>query len=117
VIFSLLLNCEAVFLKKFSPTGSNFHQLDKNTSLLLRGRLEGTTIDSDPIPLSTMKGLRLEIGEELVWKMSLRNFQRCGSLKHKSSPFSKAVFSPQNQIFQSFKVGLLQFQAGVHPRK
>jgi len=100
------------FSKKiFSLTGSNFHQLDKNTSLLLRGRLEGTTIDSDPIPLSTMKGLRLEIGEELVWKMSLRNFQRCGGLNHKISPFSK-VFLHRIKSSKALKLDCFNFKQG-----
>jgi len=56
--------------------GSNFQQLDKNSWLLFRGSVEGVSLATDKVPLSSMNGTRLEIGEELVWKMSYRNYQR-----------------------------------------
>ncbi|XP_059479087.1 RNA-binding protein 25-like [Neocloeon triangulifer] len=56
--------------------GTNFHLLDHKSFLVVQGKLDGVSLKTDPVPLSSNNGPRLEIGEELVWKMSLRNFKR-----------------------------------------
>ncbi|XP_065352054.1 ninein-like protein isoform X1 [Cloeon dipterum] len=61
--------------------GTNFHLLEPNSSLVLQGKLDGVGLKTEPVALSSANGLRLEIGEELIWKISQRNFQRIKASK------------------------------------